>query len=280
MIYFVLSVDDAATKNFSNCLDFTQLLDFLKKYQVQATIFVVPNETGIPLYKKKDWVKVLQRAKDDGHDLELHGYEHNAFEFGIPPDFILAYEHEISQKLKKEREKIETNLTVGKIEERLNKGLEIFEKTLGFRPTGFRSPYLSIHKNLFIALKNCGFVFDSSIAINPKGWYYIRKDYQTEVNWFNIKPKPFQHPSGILEIPLMTEYTWYLKEEDIERQFNLAKEDLDRVEERNGVLVALSHISPMSGKYSAGLKFYEKLFFYIREKKDFSISTLSEIAIL
>ena len=278
MATFVLSIDDAATANYSNCSDFTELLNFLKRHCIQATIFVVPNENNIPLYEKKDWIKVLKRAKDEGHDLELHGYEHTPFEFGIPPEFILAYEDRVKQELERERKRINENLCVKKIEERLNKGLEIFQKALGFRPKGFRSGYLSMHENLFPALKNCGFTFDSSLAINPKGWNYIRKDYQSKVGWLKIEPKPFRHHSGILEIPLMSEYTWYLMEEDIERQFNLAKENLDEVCRREGVFVTLSHVSPMTGEYRAGLNVYKKLFRYVQEKTNICFSTLEEVA--
>jgi hypothetical protein len=34
-------------------------------------------------------VEALHRAREEGYDVQLHGYVHTGFEFGRPPDLML-----------------------------------------------------------------------------------------------------------------------------------------------------------------------------------------------
>ncbi len=272
------TVDDPALRTYSTIDEFKQLLNFLKDNSVPATFFVPPYGDGIPLAKKPEWIRALKIAIDDGHEIQLHGYEHTAFEFGYPPSFILAYEHKVAQEIRDKKGKIEKQLALKKIEERLQRGIEMFEKTMGFVPTGFRSPYLSMHKNTIKALKNFGFKYDSSFVVNPKGWRYIAKDYSTDVKWqSDVPPRAYRLKSGILEIPIISEYTWYLKKKDFSRQLELALEDFKKVKGLNGVFTTLSHVAPMTGEFSIGLKVYERLINFAREQGDVQFCTLSEV---
>ena len=95
---FALTIDDVGVEGFSSVEDLSDLLEFLKKHGVSATLFVTPFNRDRALDKRDDWVDILKRALQDGHELGLHGYRHEACEFGIPPDMILEYEHDGQDK--------------------------------------------------------------------------------------------------------------------------------------------------------------------------------------
>jgi peptidoglycan/xylan/chitin deacetylase (PgdA/CDA1 family) len=276
-IRFSFTVDDVVLKDFSSVEGFLELLEFLKKQRIPGTFFVVPFNQDIPLYERPGWVSALKKALSEGHELQLHGLRHQAFEWGIPPDFIMAYEHKERERLERERAEIEGTFTVAAFKEKLARGIEIFTRALGHRPTGFRAPYASTHPNLFQALAECGFTYDSSLIVNPKGWRYIVQNYTPGITWNkDVSPLPRKYHPGLVEIPIMAEYTWFLKEEDIERHYQLIKEDLDKISESGGVMVPVCHVGPVTGVNRAGLKVYERLLAYAREKNNVSFCTLTE----
>ncbi|MFH0797660.1 MAG: DUF2334 domain-containing protein [Candidatus Omnitrophota bacterium] len=279
-VKFAFTVDDVALKDFSSVEGFLELLEFLKKQHIPGTFFVVPFNQDIPLYERPDWISVLKKALSAGHELQLHGLRHQAFEWGIPPDFILAYEHQERQKLEREREEIERTFTVEAFKEKIAQGIEIFTRAIGHRPTGFRSPYASTHPNLFQALAECGFTYDSSLIVNPKGWRYVVKDYTPGITWNkDVPPRPREYHPGLVEIPIMAEYTWFLKEENIEKHYGLIKEDLDKISETGGVMVSVCHVVPVTGVNRAGLKVYERLLNYARQNGNVSFGTLKEVSL-
>jgi len=226
-----------------------------------------------------EWRRALGVAIDDGHKLEMHGLSHSSpagCEFGITPPFVLDVMKDGRKIIRKSKAEIEKELTAVKIGEKLKRGLEAFKGSLGVMPKGFRSPCLAVHKNMFVALKENGFSFDSSIAINTGGWRYMAKhqglkylnrDYADLEGWAKgIPAKPFIHGCGLVEVPILSEYTWFLRENDVKRQVDIAIKDLDRVFRARGVFVALSHFYALTGEFAAGLKVYEKIFNFARKK--------------
>jgi hypothetical protein len=76
---------------------------------------------------------------------------------------------------------------------------------------------------------------------------------------------------------MLSEYTWFLKDEDLDRHFNLIKDDFDRVRQVSGAFVALSHYYAMTGEWSAGLRVYERLLAYAREQGGVRFCTISQL---
>lgn len=249
----------------------------MRDKNVRGNFFTVPTPGGKPI--SGEWIRALGLAMDDGHKLEMHGLTHSApagCEFGITPPFVLDVMKDGRKIVRERRTEIEKELTVSNINEKLKKGLDILKRTLNIVPKGFRSPCLAVHENMFTALKENDFEFDSSIAINTGGWRYISKhqglkylkrEYADLGGWAKgIKPKPYLQGCGLVEVPILSEYTWFLREEDVRRQLDIALDDLNRVHRAQGVFVVLSHFYALTGDYSAGLKVYDKLFDYARRK--------------
>lgn len=274
--YFVLTNDDPGMQE-PEC--FAELLDFLAGQHVPATFFVVPFAGQQPLDEKPHWVELLQRALDEGHEVQHHGYTHSTpFEFGVPPGFMLDIIPDAKARWQQEPGSIMPNHAYELLVDRLQQGRMIFERTLGITPRGFRSPCLAVCDNLYQALHDLDFEFSSNLVINPMGWRYINRDYDAGEPWDpQLPPHPYRRPAGLVETPIHSEYTWYLAEADIDRHFELAKADFDRARRAAQPFVALSHYYAMTGKWAAGLRVYERLFDYARQQGDVRFVTLSQL---
>jgi peptidoglycan/xylan/chitin deacetylase (PgdA/CDA1 family) len=273
---FALTNDDAGSDNPHL---FAELLDFLAACGVVATFFVVPMARGKPLDQKPEWLRLLERARAAGHELQLHALDHGStFEFGVPPDFMLDIIPDAKAHWQREPEAVQAEHTLDAMRDKLARGVEIFERALGFRPTGFRGPCLSMCDATYQALAEYGFVWSSNLVVNPMGWRYINRDYDAGEPWQpGIPPHPFRYTAGLVEVPMMSEYTWYLKDEDIDRHFGLISSDFDRVRALGEPFVPLSHYDALTGEWRAGLRVYERLLNRAARTSTVRFTTLSDL---
>lgn len=262
---FVFTNDDAGSQEPAL---FGELLDFLEAEEVPATFFVVPYSEEQALDTNAEWMPLIERALAAGHDLEHHAYTHaSCFEFGVPPYFMLDIMPESRDKYIEEPTHFTQHHGYGTLREKLEQGREILTRAFGYTPRGFRSPCLSACDNLYQALSDMEFAFCSNEVINPLGWRYINRDYETGEGWHSDLPHhPYARRPGLTEVPMHSEYTWYLEEGDVERHFQLAKADLDRAIAEGNAFVTLSHYFAMTGQWTTGLQVYARLFAYARER--------------
>jgi peptidoglycan/xylan/chitin deacetylase (PgdA/CDA1 family) len=273
---FALTNDDAGGENPHL---FAELLEFLAGRGIVATFFVVPMSGGRPLHEKPEWLVLLERARATGHELQLHALDHGStFEFGVPPGFMLDIIPDAKARWEREPEVVQADHTVANMGSKLDRGVEIFEQALGYAPTGFRGPCLSMCDATYEALAQRGFVWSSNLVVNPMGWRYINRDYDAGEPWQpGIPPHPFRYRSGIIETPMMSEYTWYLRDEDVERHVGLMKSDFDRVRQSGDPFVPLSHYYAMTGEWRAGLRAYDRLLDYAAGKASLKFCTVSDL---
>jgi len=273
---FALTNDDAGSQQPEL---FRELLDFLAEQEVPATFFVVPAAGGEPLDKKPKWLDLFQRALGEGHELQLHDLTHADFEFGVPPGFMLdIMPGEVKARWQREPHVIRAGHTVQALSEKLAKGKEIFYRALRYEPQGFRAGCLAICDNMYRAVADQGLRWSSNLVVNPMGWRYINRQYDAGEPWQDgVPPHPFPHKAGLIEVPVLSEYTWFLKDEDLDRHFALIKHDFHRVCQVSGTFVTLSHYYAMTGEWATGLGVYERLFAYAREQGDVRFCTISQL---
>ena len=290
-IRYAFTIDDLALHRhktpdgyeaFSNVGDFRELVAFLNRQSVHGTFFTVPFNEDIPLGDRPDYVAAIKEAQSAGHKFEMHGLRHEIFEWGIPPEQVLElpWEEVNRKRVENDRANLDKEFAYDVLVGKLRKGIAIFEQALGARPAGFRAPCGSNCPWLFKALKDCGFQFDSTLIINRKGWNYVLKDYRPGLFWHPKFPaKVHKLESGIIELPIMSEYTWQLTDADVERHLALLQEDVNHLAELGGgLLVSVCHVSPITGKWSAGQKVYEKFFRWARDRGDVQFCTMREAA--
>jgi peptidoglycan/xylan/chitin deacetylase (PgdA/CDA1 family) len=276
---FCLTNDDAGSQEPEL---FRELLDFLAAQRVPATFFVVPNAGGVPLDRKPEWVDLLRRAMDERPELELHGFEHGVFEFGVPPGFMLDIIPAAAARWAREPERIRAPHTRAALGEKLARGLEILDRALGIRPSGFRSGCLATCDEMYPALADNGLRWSSNRVISPIGWRYIAgiyagSTYDAGEPWqADVPPHPHLY-KGLIEVPMHSEYTWLLRPEDEQRQFDLLWGDYERARATSGVFVTLSHYYAMTGPYATGLRVYERAFARARAQGDVRFCTVSQL---
>ena len=263
---------------------FHELLDFLRDEGVPGTFFTVPCAGGTPLAERPEWVEALHRAKAEGHDLQLHAYVHTGFEFGQPPDFMLDLMTYDSKgkggwaELQRNRAQLERDWQRDHLRDLLRKGQQTFRDVLGVEPVAFRAPCCSTCDALYEALSDVGIPCDSSQIIDPVGWEYCRKEFSRSSAWDErFPPRAFAYRSGVIETPLMAEYTWYITPDEVDVHYRLARQDLDHAAALDdSCFVALSHYYAMTGEHRAGLEMYRRLFAYARETVGVQFITLAE----
>ncbi len=274
---FAFSNDDAGMQEPHL---FAELLDFLDEQDVPATFFVVPHADKRPLDQKPEWLGLLQRALDAGHDLQHHAFDHDScFEFGIPPSFMLdILPPEVQAAYAQTPEQFTQHHSYTALRDKLEQGREILNRVLGYVPRGFRAPCLSMCDNTYRALHDLDFEWSTNQVVNPMGWRYINREYDRDDPWQpDVPPRPFVNQGEIIEAPILSEYTWYLTPDDIDRHFDLIRSDYDRTRAEGGTFVVLSHYYAMTGQWSAGLEVYRRLFAHARETSDVRFVTLDQL---
>ncbi len=144
-----------------------RILDLLDSYDVRAT-FCIP---GHSVYAYPDLVR---RVRDSGHELGHHGWV-----------------HENPQKFDRDGER-----------RNLERGFEAFDKVVGVRPRGYRSPAWDFSQNTIDLLLEFGFDYDSSCMGNDVYPYYLRQGDEPSPT----EPYVFGRPVDLVEVPV----TWGL----------------------------------------------------------------------
>jgi peptidoglycan/xylan/chitin deacetylase (PgdA/CDA1 family) len=274
---------------------FRRYLAFFREHGVRLTLFVVPHGRGRPLTEDEEWVAALKAARDEGHDLQLHGLTHESFEFGFPPEFMMARSPRMRRTMADPTQlaRIRAGLTVGALRARLERAVEIFRAALGADPIGFRAPVLMVCDEMFEAIAQIGLGYDSSMALSPRGWHFITQRFDTSIQetWDpSLEWEPFRYKSGVVEIPLASEYSAHAVWDEVDRRAALMAEEYDRFSERGGVFAPLTHFHSMFGQMSyrrafdevdvtlelRGGEIYRRFFEHVRRRGNATFRTLTE----
>jgi len=271
--YFCVSVDDVGLESYSSPFHLEKLLRFWDENHFKGTLFTVPRCNGKDIGETKDYVEILTQAVAAGHEVAQHGLDHTRFEAGIPPKIILDLPHEgpARQYLADHRSEIEASLSVQNLRRTLAVGRRILESALGVTIRGFRAPCGSVCENLYIALNEEGYLYDSSCIFQEAAWHLIRHPDKpvTALPIDRSRWRSFQAGRRIRVLPIAAEYTWYLKREHFGNFLQLAKHDFDACLAEGIPFVPVCHVSPIEeGDAECGYDLYRELIRYAREQAD------------
>ena len=286
-MYFGMSVDDVALDGWCKPANFRHLIEFFRQENIPATFFVVPIDeaTDKPFYTlSAEYVPIIREAAQAGFDFEQHGLRHNRFEFGVPPMMVLDLPHETENKrwAAENREFLEKDHCVENCRARLRQGRTILEDAFGFSVSGFRSPALQESPGMFAALKEEGYRFDSSTALQETGWDYIldkmdvpRREITRE------RYEALRQKSRGLMLPLTCDYTWYLTEAKFAKTMEMAKADFRQCMENDIPFVTVCHVDPVHD--GEGIRFLHELYRFARGEAerngvDLEFGNLKQIA--
>ena len=286
-VLFGFTVDDVALDGWSTPEHLDNLVEFCNRQEIAATFFAVPeNDAGIPLGERREYCGVLKKLLESGHEIGQHGIRHERFEIGIPPQMILELPHEGPARkfLAENRERLMAELTAPNIRRKLEYGRGLLESALGVPVRGFRAPALQVCGELYRALGEAGYRYDSSACLQETGWDYLNGRCETAPREINRERfEALQKVPAIPVWPLTTDYTWFLAPEHYMLSMKLAQHDFRQCRAAGIPFVTVCHVSPVQdGKENCGLRFWAELLAWMREEAEregFSLqsATLGEI---
>ncbi len=282
--FFCFTVDDVGMEGYSSERHLENILKFCSENSINATFFAVPLNEGTKLSESNGYRELLREACALGHEVAQHGLRHERFEVGIPPGMILDMEHEAPAReyLEKNRAQILEKLSVPGIRSRLRDGRDIIQDVSGREVAGFRAPALQTCENLFEALFQEEYSYDSSLYLQKAGWDLIAgrgisaAEPVTRERWEKMR-----EGKRINEFPVTTEYTWYLQKNRFDQALTLAKNDFDFCLAAGFPFVPNCHVSPVQeGEGGLGFDLYRRLIDHAREESrreglELNIVTLS-----
>ena len=280
------SVDDVGMDGYSSVEHLEKILEFCNLHKVKATLFTVPMFGGKRIDRNPGYVDALRAAIKAGHEVAQHGLTHDRFEIGIPPDMIMMLPHEgpARKYLAENREKIVASHTVENIRKTLSAGRKILEDAIGQAVTGFRAPAVQSCPNMFIALEEEGYQYDSSTILQKAAWDILNDLPHVPQDITRNRFNQFKKSDMMHELPLTAEYTWYLKKDKFAICYNLAVHDFDACMKAEIPFVNLCHVSPiLEGEDDLGFELYRRLFKHVKDFEQTSGTvvqslTLSELA--
>jgi peptidoglycan-N-acetylglucosamine deacetylase len=225
-----------------------RLLELFAKYDIKTTFFT-------PGHTIDTWPDVCKRIQAEGHEMGHHGYYH---------------ENPTKIEAATERRLIEL-------------ALDTFDRQLGMRPVGYRSPYWDYSEATLDLVEEFGFLYDSSLmardleAYRPRRW---------QVNWErgSLKGKA----SNVLELPT----SWYLDDfpplayvtgiqagqQDTETAFRRWRDIFDYAYENVAGAWYGHAVHPQVIGQAHHIMMYERLLAHIKEHDGVWFATCDEIA--
>lgn len=224
-----------------------RLLDLYRRYGIRTTWFT----PGHTVDTFSDWCRKVQ---EDGHEFGHHGYYHE-----VPPGITLETERRL-----------------------MDLAFTAFDKVLGLRPTGYRSPYWDYSDNTLDLVEEFGFTYDSSLMARDLVPYRPRR---WQVNWekANVPGKA----SHVLEVPV----NWYLDDfpplaytgaqagmQDTETILRRWRDIFDYAYDNVENAVFASCVHPQVIGQPHHIMWYERLIEHMAQKDGVWFATLEEIA--
>jgi peptidoglycan/xylan/chitin deacetylase (PgdA/CDA1 family) len=276
--HFYVTVDDPGGL-IQDLAIFERARRFFDREGVPATFFVVPRgEGGWQLDRQQDWLTALRGAEADGHDCQLHGLDHKGCEFGPIPDMIVALGGDLEAGRKRCHDEYSHMWRSDAYNERLQTAMAILEAALGRPPRCFRTGALSQEPTLYDVVADLGIKYVSNRVTDPRGWKYIIEQYDDPGDWDpEVPSQPYWLTDRVINLPIISEYAWYLTPEKIVPHLALAVEDLGRVYAEGDVFLLVCHVQCVGAEDGLSQELLSRLFCVAREEYEVTFATVRDL---
>ena len=278
LTHYVWSIDDAGTGGSKMVDSLQQASKFFSSRGLESTWFTVPKPGNKPL--SPAWREALAAARDDGHDLQLHGLTHgDCYEFGPPAWPATSISPDFQTDFDQRRAELMLRYTVSNLRARIEEGMDIFENELGVKTTVFRAPCGAISKPMFAALNEVGIGFHSCMYISGTGYAHLpHNSGELKQDWVSDIPhQPYRWYHGVVEVPILNEYTWRGSGQRSSEFIELAKQDLDRIREESAVVVILMHTHGIADDYDHFFRLVDAVTEHVGRQPGGAFSTLGDL---
>lgn len=275
---FIVTVDDPGGL-IQDLQVFDRVRRFFDAQGVPASFMVVPRgEGGWELDRQPGWLAALHAAERDGHDCQLHGLDHNNCEFGPYHEIVRWLEGDPEGELQRSTEQFGHLWSCEIFADKLRTGIGIFERAFDRRPLVLRTGALSQTPDLYGAMTDVGLKYTSNLVTDRRGWAYIVERYDDPGDWDpDVPPHPYWLTDDVINLPMASEYAWYLTEEKIERHLALAVDDLRRIYAEDGVFILICHVQCVGAEDGLSQKLLGRLLSIARDDYDVQFQTLTQL---
>lgn len=274
---FVVTVDDPG--GLIQDLDaFERVRRFFDEEGVPASFMVVPRgEGGWQLDTQPAWLSALKSAEAGGHDCQLHGLDHQNCEFGPYPAMIRALSRRDPEEvLREDAVRFGSVWNYESHVEKLQTAMTIYRAAFERDPLVLRTGALSQTPELYRALADVGMRYTSNLVVDPRGWEYIIENYDDPGDWDPaVPPHPYMLTDRIINLPMISEYAWYLTPEKIPVHLALAVDDLQRVYAQGGVYILICHVQCVGAEDKLSQQLIHELLSVARSDYDPQFETLA-----
>jgi len=274
---FVVTVDDPG--GLIQDLDaFERVRRFFDEEGVPASFMVVPRgEGGWQLDTQPAWLSALKSAEAGGHDCQLHGLDHQNCEFGPYPAMIRTLSRRDPEEvLREDAVRFGSVWNYESHVEKLQTAMTIYRAAFERDPLVLRTGALSQTPELYRALADVGMRYTSNLVVDPRGWEYIIENYDDPGDWDPaVPPHPYMLTDRIINLPMISEYAWYLTPEKIPVHLALAVDDLQRVYAQGGVYILICHVQCVGAEDKLSQQLIHELLSVARSDYDPQFETLA-----
>jgi hypothetical protein len=161
--------------------------------------------------------------------------------------------------------------------DKLTTAITIYERAFERRPLVFRTGALSQTPELYDVMAEVGMRYASNLVTDPRGWEYIIENYDDPGDWPSVPAGPHYLTDQIINLPIISEYAWYLTEEKIPRHLALAVDDLQRVYNSGQVFLLVCHVQCVGAEDGLSQKLLHQLFEIARQDYQVEFQTAAQL---
>ena len=273
------TIDDAGWGDSVLVESLRRTTEFFDSRGLSSTVFAVPKPWGETM--SAEWKEALIAARDAGHDLQPLGLTHSdCYEFGPPAWPTTSILPTLQPEFDERSEEYLQRYTVDRLRNRIEEAKEIFSQDYGIEPSVFRAPCSATSRPMFGALLEAGIHYHSGMFISGSG-YELWQDNEADISqkWVdNIPYRPFSWYEGIVEVPILNEYTWHGSGERSEEFIELARQDLVCISEYSPVVVIMMHTHAIADNYEHTFRVIDSVAEHVGQRPGASFATLGELA--
>lgn len=195
--------DDIST---GNAPELRRQLELIDRFEIPGVFFVIPENRHGPVDRDRELLRVIEAARERGHEFYQHGYRHFAFECGIPCLPMFELDPKAARCFDADREGVEAFHTLEALVTMLENGQRIWRRAFGENSPGFRPGWGSYCGNLYKALTMLGYSWVSSRL--PSMTTYLKRVGEPVEFFEGVKTEPHRLNAGIWEFPIGAEVAW------------------------------------------------------------------------
>ncbi len=263
---FIFTSDDVGAASDAQSISwFESVIGWLDQRGIPGTFFWVPKPGGQPADKDAAWFDPIMRARDNGHDFQLHGLTHHCLEFGLPHKSILRHAPMHLEEYERNQARYLKEHSLAEQREKFRQAHEIYQRVFGEEPKIFRAPCLGIGSTAYQAMYEHGIRYSSSRSVNPAATgYVITRKPELEAWQPDYDGRPFIEQPGVTEIPCLEDLVIRgFKNSEYDFILNLFKRELTNYIDSLGnadLGVLMSHYNSIGRQLNLVTRLYNELF--------------------